>query len=118
VVANIFGRTANLRMRNVFLSGKLGHTRKMCKSSTNQIIDSEADENEQVQVQRHCNKLSTSGKHGKKMVRMQINGKEIVMALDTGAPFSIINHVEFRKNLPVTPLINTNRRFASYSRQL
>jgi len=42
------------------------------------------------------------------MIKMQINGKEIVMELDTGALCSIINHIGFR-------IINTNRRLASFT---
>jgi len=37
------------------------------------------------------------------------------MELDTEAPCSIINHNEFRRNLAATPLINSIRRFASYT---
>ena len=50
------------------------------------------------------------------MINVQINGRQVSMELDTGAPCGIINHNTLRKLIPNVSLQKSDRQFASYTK--
>lgn len=108
---------------------KKGHIAKVCKSTKQ--IQAPAETTDQVTtdtqsitridtVQRldklsEINRLETSPK---RMLTVRIDGKDLEMELDTGAPCGIVSKEILHLIKPSCKLLKTNRRFASYTGHL
>ncbi|XP_024868818.1 uncharacterized protein K02A2.6-like [Temnothorax curvispinosus] len=100
--------------------GKKGHIAKVCKSkkqATDQIAIADQPA-EQIAIVQRLNRLNQLNAHKpceRRMLTLEIDGCNLEMELDSGAPCSIISIKALRKIKPHFSLQSTDRQFASYT---
>ena len=101
---------------------KKGHIARVCRSNrtalTTDQVDSEEYPAQHIDTIRRLNKIEemhTLKTYDKVMLRVQIDGHNLEMELDTGAPCGIISSVTLRKIKSDYRLHPTNRQFMSYT---
>lgn len=103
------------RSAKCFSCGKSGHIARVCKAATAQVTEERPDEMyDSVQCLNSVNVVKNKS-IGKKIIRVVINGCDVDMELDTGAPCGIISKKTLQKIKPVDRLLKTDRQFSSYT---
>ncbi|XP_023305650.2 uncharacterized protein K02A2.6-like [Lucilia cuprina] len=102
----------NCKFRNAtcYACNKKGHIAKVCKSRTAQISDEDSDS----EIIQRLNKVG-GFKSGKHMMEVLLNGKKVVMELDSGAPCGIISEATLKTLLGKLYIQPTSRKFTSYT---
>ncbi|XP_055605012.1 uncharacterized protein LOC129753241 [Uranotaenia lowii] len=102
--------------------GKKGHIAQVCRSSdassgfqNTAQVHSEEQPASQIDLVHSLSKIHSITKFEKRFVNVSINGHNVEMEVDTGAPCGIISEVKLRMIKPNSPLLNTDRQFSSYT---
>jgi len=103
---------------------KKGHIAKVCKSKQDQVtIETtgqfaiDAQPAERVDVVHNLNQIIVINRldpTSKRILTVQIEGRELKMELDSGAPFGIVSKETLHSIKPTCKQQKTNKRFVSY----
>ncbi|XP_031349037.1 uncharacterized protein K02A2.6-like isoform X2 [Photinus pyralis] len=100
---------------------KRGHISKVCRkkssaqSTTNQVIEAPQPAN-YIDILHQFNTINEINGMSKQMINVNIDGHDIKMELDTGAPCAIMSKQCLDSINPNLPLKKSDRQFSSYTK--
>lgn len=111
--------------KNCRKCGKKGHIARVCRSKvqkTTSYINTSEQPTEQtvdnldcIQNSDYFNVVNASNLSDRRMIKVNIDGRNLEMELDTGAPCTIISEKTFRSLKLNCSLRSSNRQFSSYT---
>lgn len=113
--------------KNCKTCGKKGHISRVCRSRLPQAISqipnseqpAESINSENIDFIDYFGKINVicgNKPADRRMIKVQIDGRDVEMELDTGAPCAIISEKTLRSIKPKFSLLKSDRQFASYTR--
>ncbi|XP_055918664.1 uncharacterized protein K02A2.6-like [Eupeodes corollae] len=118
-----FRNQCKFREAECHACGKKGHIARRCRSKTAQIVEvneeQPSDSDEIVQCLKNINLVNSikpTSTSDTLKIEVKIDGRDLVMELDTGSPCAIISAQILRTIKPQFSLIKSDRQFASYTR--
>lgn len=100
------------RNSKCYSCNRTGHIAKVCRTRTDQISDEDIGSDSEL-----IQKLNKIGglKSDKHMLEVLLNGRQVVMELDSGAPGGIISKTALRNAIGKFHVLQSKRKFTSYT---